>query len=73
MTLFFQVGNNNVCDLVRQHQEKESGSDLSTLPFKQLQTIVRALNNGKGTRSLIDGQKLVINYVKENCVCLEQF
>ena len=73
LKVIFQVGNNNVCDLVRQHQEKESGSDLSTLPFKQLQTIVRALNNGKGTRSLVDGQKLVINYVKENCVCLKQY
>ena len=43
---------------------------LKKLPFARLQVLVKAANNGKGTKSYADGQQFLINYVKKNCVCV---
>ena len=70
----FQVGSDNICDLVREHEALDfahkAGSDLRNLPFKELQVLVRAVNKGKGTRSRADGEKILIDYVKKHCACV---
>ena len=74
---FLQVGPHNLCDLVRQYEEatvvQKGETPLMKLPFNDLQLCVKAINKGKRTRSTEDGQKLLINYVKKNCVCPKAF
>ena len=71
----FQVGDIPLCEIVREHEETKlslrGDTQLSNLTFKELQEVVRAVNKGRGTRSFADGQKLLINYVRKNCVCLD--
>ena len=80
--ILLQVVNNqgkvhNICDLVREHEEatmvQKEETLLMKLLFNDLQFLVRAVNNGRGTRSKADGQELLIKYVKKNCVCLKQY
>ena len=71
------MGPHNICDLVRQYDEasivQKGETSLMKLPFNDLQLCVKAINKGKRTRSTEDGQKLLINYVKKNCVCPKAF
>ena len=68
------MGSDNICDLVREYEEAtvllKEESALKKLPFARLQVLVKAANNGKGTKSYADGQQFLINYVKKNCVCV---
>ena len=68
------MGPHNICDIVREYEEatvvQKEETLLMKLEFNDLQVLVRAVNNGKGTRSFVDGQNFLINYVKKNCVCV---
>ena len=71
----FQFGEYNICDIVREHEETtvvhQEETLLKKLEFKELQVLVRFLNNGTGARSYEDGQQFLIKYVRKNCVCLK--
>lgn len=68
-----QIGDFNVCDLVREHVQLgySNRSDLAMLSQAQLQILVCGVNDGKRTRSKVDGHKVLVEYVKKNCACLD--
>ena len=70
---FLQVGGVfNICDMVREYVESGygNGSDLGMLNRGQLRVLVKAVNDGQAKRGNDDNRKVLVDFVKEKCICL---
>ena len=62
----------NICDMVREYVQSGygNGSDLGMLNRDRLRLLVRAVNDGQAKRANDDNRKILVDFVREKCVCL---